>query len=113
MPTPCQLRCHDCWQKKQLLQIKQPNLKESKTVDQTSPASPSHVLQNCQAQQLRVKWSEGRASNEVWREEATVSHKGRQQATEGRAGPCGDTSALPLSGSPTTVMSAVGNTKVE
>lgn len=47
------------------------------------------------------------------RKPLSASHKGRQQATEGRAGPCGDTSVLLLSGSLAAVMSAVGNTKVE
>ena len=52
----------------------------------------------------------------MWREEATAGHGGRKQATEGRAGPCGDIAALLSSGlvrPPTTMISAVENTKVE
>lgn len=52
----------------------------------------------------------------MWKEEATAGHRGGKEAKEGRAGPCGDPSALLSPGlvrPPSTVMSAVENTKVE
>lgn len=116
MPTLCQLCCPDCWQKKQVLLLNQPNPREWGRVDQTSAASPFHVLQNHQAQQLGGRRREGRASSEAWREEATTGHGGRKQAAEGRAGPCGGTAALlssGLVGPATAMMRAVENPEVE
>lgn len=67
----------------------QPNPIDLDMVDQASPASPFRVLQNSKAQWLCVKWSKGRASSGVWKEEATADHRGRKQDMEGRSGPCG------------------------
>lgn len=72
------------------LSSKQPNPAELDMVDQASPASPFHTQQNCKAQWFCVKWSKGRASSGVWKEEATAEHRGRKQDTEGRFGSCGD-----------------------
>lgn len=75
--------------------VKPPNPREWDAADRTPLASPSHVLQNCQARGLRVKWGESRAKRwSVERKPLPVTGEGNEAATEGRAGPCGGTSAL-------------------